>query len=109
MVLTCVPHLVRLAGLFIISAGSFASPSTASSWVGQAAATNRAEASSMYLLCYYAGSSAVGAASGLVFEATSWTGFIAFISCFTVAVMLIGAWLLKSPSRGLEPAWVLAA
>ena len=103
IVMTIGPLPVLLAGMFIFTAGFFAAHSTASGWVGQAAATNRAEASSMYLLCYYAGSSAVGAASGLVFEATSWTGFIAFISCFTVAVILIGAWLLKSTSRVKEP------
>ena len=103
IVMTLGPLPVLLAGMFIFTAGFFAAHSTASGWVGQAAATNRAEASSMYLLCYYAGSSAVGAASGLVFEATSWTGFIAFISCFTVAVILIGAWLLKSTSRVKEP------
>lgn len=103
IVMTIGPLPVLLAGMFIFTAGFFAAHSTASGWVGQAAATNRAEASSMYLLCYYAGSSAVGAASGLVFEATSWTGFIAFISCFTVAVIFIGAWLLKSTSRVKEP------
>ena len=103
IVMTLGPLPVLLAGMFIFTAGFFAAHSTASGWVGQAAATNRAEASSMYLLCYYAGSSAVGAASGLVFEATSWTGFIAFISCFTVAVIFIGAWLLKSTSRVKEP------
>ena len=103
IVMTLGPLPVLLAGMFIFTAGFFAAHSTASGWVGQAAATNRAEASSMYLLCYYAGSSAVGAAAGLVFEATSWTGFIAFISCFTVAVILIGAWLLKSTSRVKEP------
>lgn len=103
IVMTLGPLPVLLAGMFIFTAGFFAAHSTASGWVGQAAATNRAEASSMYLLCYYAGSSAVGAASGLVFEATSWTGFIAFISCFTVAVILLGAWLLKSTSRVKEP------
>lgn len=103
IVMTLGPLPVLLAGMFIFTAGFFAAHSTASGWVGQAAATNRAEASSMYLLCYYAGSSAVGAASALVFEATSWTGFIAFISCFTVAVILIGAWLLKSTSRVKEP------
>lgn len=102
IVMTLGPLPVLLAGMFIFTAGFFAAHSTASGWVGQAAATNRAEASSMYLLCYYAGSSAVGAASGLVFEATSWTGFIAFISCFTVAVIFIGAWLLKSTSRVKE-------
>ena len=103
IVMTIGPLPVLLAGMFIFTAGFFAAHSTASGWVGQAAATNRAEASSMYLLCYYAGSSTVGAASGLVFEATSWTGFIAFISCFTVAVIFIGAWLLKSTSRVKEP------
>ena len=103
IVMTIGPLPVLLAGMFIFTTGFFAAHSTASGWVGQAAATNRAEASSMYLLCYYAGSSAVGAASGLVFEATSWTGFIAFISCFTVAVIFIGAWLLKSTSRVKEP------
>ena len=103
IVMTLGPLPVLLAGMFIFTAGFFAAHSTASGWVGQAAATNRAEASSMYLLCYYAGSSAVGAASGLVFEATSWTGFIAFISCFTVTVILLGAWLLKSTSRVKEP------
>ena len=106
IVMTLGPLPVLLAGMFIFTAGFFAAHSTASGWVGQAAATNRAEASSMYLLCYYAGSSAVGAASGLVFEATSWTGFIAFISCFTVAVILIGAWLMKSTSRVKEPVTV---
>lgn len=103
VVMTLGPLPVLLAGMFIFTAGFFAAHSTASGWVGQAAATNRAEASSMYLFCYYAGSSVIGALSGLVFEAASWTGFIAYISCFTVAVILIGIWLLKSTSRIKQP------
>lgn len=103
VVMTLGPLPMLLAGMFIFTAGFFAAHSTASGWVGQAAATNRAEASSMYLFCYYAGSSVIGALSGLVFEAASWTGFIAYISCFTVAVILIGIWLLKSTSRIKEP------
>lgn len=103
VVMTLGPLPMLLAGMFIFTAGFFAAHSTASGWVGQAAATNRAEASSMYLFCYYAGSSVVGALSGLVFEAASWTGFIAYISCFTVAVILIGIWLLKSTSRIKQP------
>ena len=103
VVMTLGPLPMLLAGMFIFTAGFFAAHSTASGWVGQAAATNRAEASSMYLFCYYAGSSVVGALSGLVFEAASWTGFIAYISCFTAAVILIGIWLLKSTSRIKEP------
>ena len=103
VVMTLGPLPMLLAGMFIFTAGFFAAHSTASGWVGQAAATNRAEASSMYLFCYYAGSSVVGALSGLVFEAASWTGFIAYISCFTAAVILIGIWLLKSTSRIKHP------
>lgn len=103
VVMTLGPLPMLLAGMFIFTAGFFAAHSTASGWVGQAAATNRAEASSMYLFCYYAGSSVVGALSGLVFEAASWTGFIAYISCFTAAVILIGIWLLKSTSRIKQP------
>ena len=103
VVMTLGPLPMLLAGMFIFTAGFFAAHSTASGWVGQAAATNRAEASSMYLFCYYAGSSVIGALSGLVFEAASWTGFIAYISCFTVAVILIGIWLLKSTSRIKQP------
>ena len=101
--MTLGPLPMLLAGMFIFTAGFFAAHSTASGWVGQAAATNRAEASSMYLFCYYAGSSVIGALSGLVFEAASWTGFIAYISCFTAAVILIGIWLLKSTSRIKQP------
>ena len=103
VVMTLGPLPMLLAGMFIFTAGFFAAHSTASGWVGQAAATNRAEASSMYLFCYYAGSSVIGALSGLVFEAASWTGFIAYISCFTAAVILIGIWLLKSTSRIKQP------
>lgn len=103
VVMTLGPLPMLLAGMFIFTAGFFAAHSTASGWVGQAAAINRAEASSMYLFCYYAGSSVIGALSGLVFEAASWTGFIAYISCFTAAVILIGIWLLKSTSRIKEP------
>lgn len=102
VVLTLGPLPVLLVGMFIFTAGFFAAHSTASGWVGQVAATNRAEASSMYLFCYYAGSSAIGALSGLVFEFTSWAGFIAYISCFTVAVLLIGLWLFKATAKKKE-------
>ncbi|MGO3011589.1 MAG: MFS transporter, partial [Corynebacterium casei] len=70
---------------------------------------DRAEASSMYLFCYYAGSSIIGAISGLVFEATNWAGFIGYISCFTVAVLVIGLWLHKTTTRQAAEAAAVAA
>ena len=99
VLMTLGPLPALLAGMFIFTAGFFAAHSTASGWVGQAAHKDRAEASSMYLFCYYAGSSIIGALSGLVFEATNWAGFIGYISCFTVAVFLIGLWLYKTTAR----------
>ncbi|MDO5076695.1 MFS transporter [Corynebacterium sp.] len=56
------------AGLLIYTAAFFALHSTASGAIGRIAQTHRAEASSMYLCCYYCGSAAVGWASGIVFS-----------------------------------------
>ncbi|MDN5740946.1 MFS transporter [Corynebacterium casei] len=109
VIMTLGPLPVLLAGMFIFTAGFFAAHSTASGWVGQAAHKDRAEASSMYLFCYYAGSSIIGAISGLVFEATNWAGFIGYISCFTVAVLVIGLWLHKTTTRQAAEAAAVAA
>lgn len=65
-----------LLGMAVMTGGFFAAHSTASGWVGALAQSNRAEASSTYLFCYYLGSSALGYLSGLVFHHTSWGGLI---------------------------------
>ena len=83
---------LALFGLLVFTASFFAMHSTASSWIGLAATSHRAEASSMYLFSYYAGSSLIGAASGLVFARLSWTGFV--LSLSAVLVLLIGVALL---------------
>src|SRR5699024_8546158 len=103
VVLTLGPLPVLLVGMFIFTAGFFAAHSTASGWVGPVAATNRAEASSIYLVWYYAGSSAIGARCGLVFQFAPWAGFIVYLSCLTVAVSLIRLWLFKAPAKKKEP------
>ncbi|MCF1766266.1 hypothetical protein L1C91_08745 [Corynebacterium argentoratense] len=54
-------HLALVvAGLLGFTSAFFAAHAIASSWVGKLATHNRAEASSTYLLCYYAGSSLLG-------------------------------------------------
>lgn len=54
-------HLALVvAGLLGFTAAFFAAHAIASSWVGKLATHDRAEASSTYLLCYYAGSSLLG-------------------------------------------------
>lgn len=85
-----------LTGLFLFTASFFAMHSTASSWIGLAATSHRAEASSMYLFSYYAGSSLVGAATGAVFAWTSWSGFILILAAILLGVVVTAAALARA-------------
>ncbi|GAB3076606.1 MFS transporter [Corynebacterium aquatimens] len=75
-------------GLLGFTAAFFALHSGASGWVGQVASRDRAEASSLYLLFYYVGSSVVGAATGWLFMHVGWGGFTAAI--VGLLVVLVG-------------------
>ncbi|MUL82817.1 MFS transporter [Mycobacterium sp. CBMA247] len=61
-----------LIGLVIATAGFFGAHAIASGWVGAAAGDGKAQASSLYNLFYYAGSSLIGWAGGLAFDAAGW-------------------------------------
>lgn len=75
---TAGPLWLVLLGMALFTAGFFAAHSTASGWVGALATHDRAEASSMYVFCYYMGSSIVGALTGWAFDVVPWVGY-AFI------------------------------
>jgi YNFM family putative membrane transporter len=62
-----------LLGLVVATAGFFGAHSTAAGWTGQAAPVGEAQASSLYNLFYYGGSSAVGWFGGVAFDARGWT------------------------------------
>lgn len=81
-----------LLGTLLFTASFFAAHSTASSWVGLAATSDRAEASSMYILSYYLGSSILGWVSGFFFHhgwitLIAWLGSL-FVIAFGVALTL---------------------
>jgi predicted MFS family arabinose efflux permease len=59
--------------LAVATAGFFGAHSTAAGWTGQAAPVGKAQASSLYNLFYYAGSSAIGWFGGVAFDASGWT------------------------------------
>jgi predicted MFS family arabinose efflux permease len=61
-----------LAGLVIATVGFFGAHSIASGWMGQAAPVGKAQASSLYNLFYYGGSSVVGWFGGLAFDTRGW-------------------------------------
>ena len=83
------------AGLLVFTAGFFAAHSVASSWVASRAVGRRGQAAAMYLMAYYAGSSAFGALIGLPYQAGGWPAVTAAIA----ALFLVGALVVA----GLRP------
>lgn len=81
--------------LFAFTASFFAIHSSASGWIGIIATKDRAEASSMYLFCYYIGSSAVGWFSGVIFTHASWLVFIAYLTVLLGGLLAIAVTLAR--------------
>jgi MFS transporter, YNFM family, putative membrane transport protein len=61
-----------LIGLVVATAGFFGAHSIASGWTGQSAPAGKAQASSLYNLFYYGGSSAIGWLGGVAFDERGW-------------------------------------
>ena len=91
--------IVTLVGLLLFTASFFALQSTASGWVGLIAEKDRAEASSLYVFCYYMGSSLLGAATGQAFEALPWAGFVAVLAAMLGALIAIAVALAVAEKR----------
>ena len=88
--LTAVRPLVAvLCGIAIITGAFFAAHSTASGWVGRRATRDRAQASALYLLFYYLGSSVLGSAGGLAWNHAAWLGVAGFALILTLTALLI--------------------
>jgi YNFM family putative membrane transporter len=90
IVLTAVRPLVAvLCGIAIVTAAFFAAHSTASGWVGRRATRDRAQASALYLLFYYLGSSVLGSAGGLAWNHAAWWGVAGFTLILTLTALTI--------------------
>ena len=90
---------ITLLGLLVFTASFFALHSTASGWVGLIAERDRAEASSMYVFCYYMGSSILGAATGRAYEALPWAGFVGVLAGLLGVLAVVSAALWKAEPR----------
>jgi YNFM family putative membrane transporter len=78
--LTLIPSLIgKIIGIAIFTFGFFASHSIASAWVGECAENYKVQASSLYLLFYYLGSSFVGSFGGYFWSHFHWIGVISLI------------------------------
>jgi MFS transporter, YNFM family, putative membrane transport protein len=81
------PLVIKVLGLALFTFGFFGAHSVTSGWVGILAdKSEKAQASSLYLLFYYAGSSIVGSLGGVFLGLYDWIGVIS-----VVAVLLIVA------------------
>ncbi|MBA2535472.1 MAG: MFS transporter [Rubrobacter sp.] len=90
-----------LAGIVAFVFGFFGAHSVASGLVGErAAAQSKAQASSLYLLFYYAGASVVGTASGLLWRPYGWPGVIISL---TILLLLALAATAVLPALSKEP------
>lgn len=103
--LTVSDHIaVVLVGLVIATAGFFGAHAIASGWVAYAAGDGKTQASSLYNLFYYAGSSAVGWLGGLAFDAAGWTAVAGVVIGLAVLAGALALTTLGSPSRTPIPA-----
>jgi YNFM family putative membrane transporter len=82
-------------GITAITFGFFGGHSIVSSWVGRRGGAVKAQASSMYLFCYYMGSSVAGAGGGLFYAANGWNGVALFVGALVLAGLLIALWLYR--------------
>jgi YNFM family putative membrane transporter len=76
-----------VAGVLVTTIGFFAAHSVASAWVGQLARQYKGQATSLYLLSYYLGSSIVGSVGGTCWEHGGWAGVVAMVA----ATLLLAA------------------
>jgi MFS transporter, YNFM family, putative membrane transport protein len=80
---------IKIIGICIFTFGFFGSHSVTSSWIGRLATYDKAQASSLYLLFYYVGSSIGGTAGGVFWSAYGWIGVIVMALSFLIIGMLL--------------------
>lgn len=85
------PLPLVLTGLVVLTAGFFAAHATASGWVAaRAGGRARAQASALYLLAYYGGSSLGGWLAGPAFTAAGWGGLSVLVGVFLAVALAAG-------------------
>jgi YNFM family putative membrane transporter len=84
-------------GIALLTIGFFAAHSVASSWVGRRAPVFPAQASALYLLAYYAGSSLVGPLGGAAWSAGRWNEVMALATILLATAFVVSLRLRATP------------
>lgn len=85
---------VKVLGVAVFTFGFFGSNSVASSWVGKCADSDKAGASSLYLLFYYLGASFLGTTGGKFLTWYGWEGVVFLISIALFSALALSTLLL---------------
>ena len=83
-----------LTGLVVATFCFFVAHAIAATWAGERVPTARSQASALYSLSYYAGSSLVGFLGAVVFDRFGWTGAMAMViaaALLAASIALLGA------------------
>jgi predicted MFS family arabinose efflux permease len=91
--------VIVLLGVLLATAGFFAAHAVASGWTGAEATVGRAQASSLYNLSYYAGSSLFGWLGGLFFIRWGWGGTVGMVAGLAAVAAALTVALLRSANR----------
>ena len=103
--LTLFSHLALiLAGIVAVTFGFFGAHSIASSWVGNRALGAKAQASALYLFCYYLGSSAIGTLGGVFWTKGGWPGVAGLVTVLLPGAVAVALWLFTLAPRETEQA-----
>lgn len=97
---TSLPLIV--VGIATLTAGFFAGHSVASSWVGRRAAGAAGQASALYLLAYYAGSSIAGPLAGTAWTMDHWNGVLAMAGLLLAVALLVSLRLRRTPPLAIN-------
>jgi len=94
--LTLVDRLLWvLLGMLLFTFGFFGAHSVASSWIGRRARQARGQASSLYLFCYYLGSSIAGTLGGVFWQVAGWEGVGLFIASLLLVALAVALHLAR--------------
>lgn len=101
LALTLADHLAAIvAGLLVFTAGFFGAHAIASGWTPLLAPVGRAQASSLYNLFYYTGSSLLGWAGGYCFQHNGWPSLVLFVGALLLAAAVVAALVLRADDGG---------
>lgn len=80
------PLVIKLLGLALFTFGFFGAHTSACSWIGEVCRGDKAQAVSLYLLCYYIGASLIGSLTGIPYQMCGWGGAVVMMC----VMLLIG-------------------